>query len=454
MFKSVSEFLKKELDGGGELQPISSVIESKYLDVLYLVKIVESTRFFFFKKVRYYPAMIKVAELLQCEDTVDFGGHTQQDIGAMKVREEGRGSVKVKAEVGPYIGNAGANFEAVRTKSTSEIELERVAVNLTKLDKSIRTSKVDMDHFLIKELNRNTKIKGLGVICEVIKAKNNLTLEQISKGGSGLNFSVLDNATVETGGKLDKEQNLRLAAGCVLGFKVHEFPLHEQGIACIQQAKMACDGVADLAVVRDFSSMKQQVTAEFKEFRNMDRDVKKIIWDPLSKTLKCPQALYALDCVLEQGCICTGSPSLLDVVPADVRKDAEDLLQMVGLDSVDSSDSSDLLKCLGLLVSALAMLNEGAVTLIVGLEGPDRHQMLELVEGLLEEVYSGEGGVPRWNEQFSENIVTVATQVLEFCGLKLDKDRLDPSLGTQGAPDMTLLALYITLQGLNMLMDS
>ncbi|KAG7492404.1 hypothetical protein MATL_G00013860 [Megalops atlanticus] len=199
--------------------------------------------------------------------------------------------------------------------------------------------------------------------------------------------------------------------------------------------------------------MKQQVTVEFKEFKDMGWDVKKIIWDPLSKTLKCPQALYALDYVLEQGYICAGSPSLLDEVPADVRKGVEDLLQVVGLDNVDSSDSSDLLKCLGLLVSALAVLNEEAVTLIVGLEGPDRHQVLELVEGLLEQVYSWEGGVPQWSEQFSENIVTVATQVLEFCGLRLDEERLDPSLGTQGAPDMTLLALYITLQGLNMLME-
>ncbi|KAG7492405.1 hypothetical protein MATL_G00013870 [Megalops atlanticus] len=137
MFKTVSEFLKKELDSGGELQPNANVLESKYLDVLYMVKIVESRRFLFFKEVRYLPAMIKVADLLQCEDTVDFGGHTQQDIGAMKLREEGRGSVKVKAEVDLYVGD-GANFEAVMTKSASEIVLERVTVNLTKLDKSIR----------------------------------------------------------------------------------------------------------------------------------------------------------------------------------------------------------------------------------------------------------------------------------------------------------------------------
>ncbi|KAJ8365115.1 hypothetical protein SKAU_G00139460 [Synaphobranchus kaupii] len=193
------------------------------------------------------------------------------------------------------------------------------------------------------------------------------------------------------------------------------------------------------------------VEEDLHDFGEMDQSIKKLIWDPLYKTLNCPQALYALDCMLEEGCIFTDSSSLLDV-PENVRLSVQDLLKVVGLDTVEPSDRNNLLKPIGLLVGALSELDEEAVTLIVDLDSEVRGQLLKLVEGVLEQVYSMDGGVPERNGQFSENTMSMATKVLDSCGLQLAENSLDPSLGSPGAPDAALMALYITLKGLNLLL--
>ncbi|XP_061088822.1 uncharacterized protein LOC133122716 isoform X1 [Conger conger] len=199
----------------------------------------------------------------------------------------------------------------------------------------------------------------------------------------------------------------------------------------------------------DFPSLKRQLEAELQDFQEVDQCVKKVIRDPLYNTLKCPQALNALDCMLEDGCIFSGSPFLLEL-PENVRLSVTDLLKKMELDSVDSCDPHNLLKPVGVLVNALSELDDETVTLILDLDDEDRCQVLKLVEGLLEQVCSTDAGVPQWSGQFSENM-TMATQLLTSCGLRLAEDSLDPTLGSPGAPNEALLALYIILKGLDML---
>ncbi|KAJ8264643.1 hypothetical protein GJAV_G00151690 [Gymnothorax javanicus] len=201
----------------------------------------------------------------------------------------------------------------------------------------------------------------------------------------------------------------------------------------------------------DFPSLKRGTETELHDFGEMDQSMKKLIWGPLCETLKCPEALYALNCMLEEGSVSTGGSSLLEMSD-DVTLKVDNLLKVMGLDSAESSDPPNLLNPLGLLVGSLSELDQEALTLILDLDGEDRGQVLKMVESVLEQVYSMDGGVPHWSSQFSENAIRMATQVLESCELYLDENGLDPSLGSHGAPAEGLISLYISLKGLDLLL--
>ncbi|KAG9346234.1 hypothetical protein JZ751_008059 [Albula glossodonta] len=302
-------------------------------------------------------------------------------------------------------------------------------------------------------MRRNSQIRGLGVIYQIVKA-DNMNLGQKSRGQASVKLSAVDAASLDAGGKVDQEKKLKLGGGCALAFKV--LPLHLDIGGPRRQLVMDYDGVVQFAeqLTGDFKELKKSVTNELQAFTNMDRGTKKSIWDDLSRTTKCPQALYILDCMLEEGCVSTDSPSRLDEVPGNLREGIQKLLELVRLYDSDFSGPDSLLRTLGLLVSSAAVLDEEAVNLTINLGSENRGQMLKLVEAALEKVCGGDFSDPQWSKRFSESIVSVTNQILVLCGLKLGEDTLDPSLGTSGAPDGALLALYILLLGGNMLLES
>ncbi|KAJ8365113.1 hypothetical protein SKAU_G00139440 [Synaphobranchus kaupii] len=73
MFKKLTKRILKLVDDDGELQSFASVTESRGVDMLSIVKIVKSNNWFNFKKKRYHYTGVKLQELLQGQDTVDFG---------------------------------------------------------------------------------------------------------------------------------------------------------------------------------------------------------------------------------------------------------------------------------------------------------------------------------------------------------------------------------------------
>ncbi|XP_035259671.1 uncharacterized protein LOC118220133 isoform X1 [Anguilla anguilla] len=436
MFKKLTRILLEEVDNSGELKSISSVYESMRLDVLSVLKIVESKKFFIFKTESYRPTGFKLQDLLQGMDTVDFGGCHQDSIATVDIKQKWEGNAGMKST--SSIPKTEINCQVDITGSTTEIKLESMSMSRSKL----QNSKIDERHILFKDMKENKKILGLGVVYEVMKNKNPMILEQTTKGEGSAKILVINVASMEAGGKVECKQQLKLDAGCVLGFKVHPLYLKTTKERTAKQF-MCSDGMPELeeSVADDFPRLKWRVEAELRDFGDMDQSARKLIWVSLYKTLKSPQDLYELGCMLEEG-IFTGS----------VSRSVQDLLQLLGLDSVESSDAHDLVKPIGFLVSALSELNEEVVTLILDLDDEVRGQVLELVEGVLEQVCSLDDGVPQKSGQFSENTMRMATQVLASCGLKLAGDSLDPSLGFPGHPDVTLLALYILLKGLDKLL--
>ncbi|KAJ8413755.1 hypothetical protein AAFF_G00082620 [Aldrovandia affinis] len=379
MFQSITEDLVKHLDSNGELIPIASVIESSEVDVLSIVKIVKSSWMPFFKRERYRPTEIKLQELLQSGDTVDFGETCHKPIGDVDMYQEGQGIVGLQCNE-QFIGDAEVNMEVVRTESTSKIEVETVSMSRDRIHHVLKNSTVNEEHYLIQKMKKSKQVMRLAVVYKVLKVKNPVTLRRMTRGEGHMSISACSLATMFAGGRVANVIKLKLEAGCVLGFGV--YPL------------------------------------------------------PLTKT----------EAQLEEGCLCTLNPSPLDKVPEGLRLSVQHLLQVAGLDRVEDFDCLNLLKPLGLLVGTLADLGKETVTLIMGLDSEVRGQVAELVEAVLERVCSGDGGDLQWSERFSRNTVTVADGMLMSCGLNLGED-----LGSPGAPDVALLALYIALQGIGML---
>ncbi|KAJ8365116.1 hypothetical protein SKAU_G00139470, partial [Synaphobranchus kaupii] len=344
MFKKVTQIILKLVDDDGELQSVTSAYESMCLDALSIVKIVDSRKWFFWKMVRYLPTGVKLQDL-QGMDTVDFGECRQHSIGAVDITNEWQRNAGIKFAVST-IGKAEANCQSHDTVSAREIKL--VSESHCELRRKLQNRTVDEGHFLFQEMKRNERILDLGVVYEVMKNENALTLEQATKREGSAKLSATDIASVDAGCKVDGKQQLKLDAGCVLGFKVHPLNLKTQKDP-LRSAPMGSDGVAEFGeeVAGDFPRLKRRVEAELRDFKEMDRSVKKCIWEPLYQTLKFPQALYALDCMLEGGCVFTDSSSLLEV-----PKSVHVLLELVGLDSVQSPNS--LIHPIGFLVGALS----------------------------------------------------------------------------------------------------
>ncbi|KAJ8373069.1 hypothetical protein AAFF_G00271240 [Aldrovandia affinis] len=438
MFKSVIKRLVKDLDES-DLIPVTGPLQASEVDVLCIMKIVKSSKMQFFKEVCYHPTGIKLQELLKSEDTMDFGLSAQKTMGTVKMNREEQAAVGVQYNE-PFMGKSEIKAAKIMINGASKIELEIVSKNCNTIEEMLQKSTVNEKHHVIREMENSKQVIGLAVIYKVVKAKNQVTLERTNMGGGRMELSVLERAKMFASGRVTEKKEYTLEAGWVLGFKCSDVPYSNQPWGLVT------DGEAEFAeeVAGDFPTMKQQVEADLRCFTEMARGVKRLIWDPLSRILTCPQALYALNSMLDDGCLCTDSPSPLDKVPEDLRQSFQCLLQVVGLDRVEEFDCFNLLKPLGLLVGVLADLGEETVTLIMGLgSGEVRGQVLNLVEAALELVYSGDGGDPQWSEQFSRNTMTV--EILMSCGLDLD------DLGSPGNPDEALLALYIALQGIHML---
>ncbi|KAG9346232.1 hypothetical protein JZ751_008057, partial [Albula glossodonta] len=444
VFKKMTQVLVKELDSDGDFHPLSSVIESKDLEVLRVVKIVKSRRFWFQKSTRYIPTDTKLHDLLQCSDTVDFGGLQKKDIGTVNIMQDGGGNVGVSFGE-PILWNVRAKGEVLHTTSATGIKVECVSVNSAKLHNVLQNGKVDKRHLLIQQVQSNSKIRGLGVIYKIIKA-DNLNLGQKSKGQASFNVSAVEAATVEFGGKMGQDIEMKLEGGYTLAIKILPIDIEDP----TDQTRM---GVVEFArcFARDFKVLKKCMTEELQAFMTMDRGTKKSIWDHLSRTMMCPLALYILDCMVEEACVFADSPSRLDEVPDDIREGIQKLLELVRRYDSNFSGPDSLLRSLELLVSSAAVLEEEALNLTINLGSEDRGQVLKLVEAALEKVCGGDFSDPQWSKRLSESIVSLTNQILALCGLKLGEDMLDPSLGTSGAPDEALLALYILLQGINML---
>nr|XP_015217594.1 PREDICTED: uncharacterized protein LOC107079267 isoform X2 [Lepisosteus oculatus] len=456
LFKKLTKDIVKELDPHGHLHPVQSVYEAQKLEVLSLVKKKVETKWLFLNVKRFTFTGIKLESLLSHGDTVDFGKTTNK-LGSVKMKQEG--TIDVKAPVRSSVVDGEAGVTVVSRSSAGSTAMEVEAVNINDLQTKLQERKFNTNHWLIKK-PKDHKLSRLYVITEILKTKEPIDLQKKLCGDATLSLSSKNIFTMNAKAKGDREKELKVEVGATLVFKMLEIKMDDDGLLSEfaeeenDSSFFDVDGVSDIAAnASDFLAMKQQVEREFQEFRNVDSSFRKHIWKLLSQTVTSGQALSTLDSILEEEQVCPGDPSPLDALSEGVRSPVKELLSYVGLDPSDPVNPSELCSPLRLLVSALSELEGFTADLICDLTSEARKEQLKLVQWLVEQVYSGSSLTSAWSEQFSQDSLRLAKQVLGSCGLCLDEGRLHPSLGSPSNPDVALLSFYIALQGLESLLE-
>nr|XP_023670074.1 gasdermin-A3-like isoform X2 [Paramormyrops kingsleyae] len=455
MFKVVTQNIVKDLDPRGELKPVVSVIDSKTIDVLTVVKIVKTSRLFFFNVLEYHPTPVSVADLILPGDTVDFGKSVQNNIGTMNVKGNEEASGRFMSKSNFVKGSVEASCEMNRSSELFS-RLENVSIDYTKLYRAMQTSKFDDSHSTIMTLKNNPKVVGLGVIFNVLRAKNPLYLKQNNRATGSGKFSLQEIATADSSLKVESTKTLNVDAGSVLGFKLQKIPLDfVKDDEWVKRHVWDHDGVREfteecLAGTVGFSQLKQKVENAFQIFRNMDDDVEIMIWSPLCKISSCARTLHVLDRILEEGFLSAEDSSILDSDAPQFLSELRQLLSIVEL-NLDIQCDHPFLEPLNLLVSSLNEIDEQGVTLISRQDPEVRRQVLNTVEQVLENVFEKTEG-EAWSRLFGGSNANEAKTVLQACGVILDETNPYPALGSPGVPDITLISLYIALKGLSLLL--
>ncbi|MBN3316511.1 GSDA2 protein, partial [Atractosteus spatula] len=453
MFKKLTKDIVNELDPHGYLHPVQSLYDSHKFEVLTVVKKHVETRLLLWSVNRFVPTGIKLDCLLAHGDTVDIGKTTNK-LGSVKMKQEGTVDVKGPVILSVVDGEAGVTVVSCSSVGSTAMEVE--AVNINDLHMKLEERTFNHNHWLMKKL-KNRKVSGLYVVSEILRAKTAIDLLQNLYGDATLSFCISNLFTI--GGKVkgEREKELKVEAGTALAFRLLEIKVDDDGLLSdLEEEKKSrsfffSDGVSCIADdAKDFPAMKRKVEKEFQEFKNLDSSSREHIWKHLSQMLTSGQALSTLDSIMEERELFAGDLSALEAVPGEVRSSVNELLSIVGL---DACDPNELCSPLGLLVSAFNELEGFAVDLICDLTSEARKEQLKLVQWLVEQVYSGSSLTSGWSEQFSQDSLRLAKQVLGSCGLCLDEGRLHPSLGTPLNPDVALLSFYIALQGLESLLE-
>ncbi|XP_072568576.1 gasdermin-A2-like [Paramormyrops kingsleyae] len=455
MFKDAARNIVKELDPRGELKPVVSAYDSKKIDVLTVVKIVKTSRLFFFYVPEYHPTPVSVADLILRGDTVDFGGSSQLDVATVNMKANAEAALRFMSKSN-FVRDGVEGSCTLNRSSDLFSKLESVWIDYTKLHRAMQDSKFDDRHPVIMTLKKNPKVVGLGVIFDVLKTKNPLYLKRNNQATGSAKFSLQEIATADSSLKVESTKTLNVDAGSVLGFKLQKIPLDfVKEDEWVKRHIWDHDGVREfteecLAGTVGFSQLKQKVENAFQIFRNMDDDVKIMIWSPLCKISSCARTLHVLDRILEEGFLSAEDSSILDSDAPQFLSELRQLLSMVEL-NLDIQCDHPFLEPLNLLVSSLNEIDEQGVTLISRQDPEVRRQVLNTVEQVLENVFEKTEG-EAWSRLFGGSNANEAKTVLQACGVILDETNPYPALGSPGVPDITLISLYIALKGLSLLL--
>ncbi|KAL4597397.1 hypothetical protein GN956_G26103 [Arapaima gigas] len=349
----------KTLGMQDKMIPVKDVYEARKADLLTVVKIKKSTWgsivgiIWSHPKEDYSITQHHLRELLQGSDTVDFGhAACDQFVEVSHERKVGIG-MEIEVPVNSNVLDAGGRVQKTEECSTSPLNLEMKSQKLNDVLNQLDSSQ--MNEKLIQRLTCSSNVK-LGFIYEILRSPGPISLHRNVKGGGGLNLKLANVTKVGASACTMDNQKVTLPSNSTVAFTVHPLPTQELLCECGTEESVVCQMPSSCPRVAicfnpDFETTEQSVKEELVGFEDLSQPTKKYIRELLFRILATPQSLRPLDWMLEERC---ADEENLSRVTEELQPAVKELLTAAGLFPAEPAKSNDLLKPLGLLVSALA----------------------------------------------------------------------------------------------------
>ncbi|XP_012411464.1 gasdermin-A isoform X1 [Trichechus manatus latirostris] len=441
MFENVTRALARQLNPGGDLIPLDSLIDFKRFYPLCLV--LRKRKRTLFWGARYVHTDYTLLDVLEpgsspAEPTAS-GNFCFKNV--LDARVEGKVDMPKTVKV---TGTAGLS-------QNSTLEVQTLSVAPKALESLQKERKLAEEHPFLKEMRDQGE--NLYMVMEVVETVQEVTLERAGKAEGC--FSLPFFAPLGLQGSVNHKETVTIPKGCVLAFRVRQLMVNgkdEWDIPHICDDNMqtfppggevpdgglfVCPTYCSIGEAHeDFQALKEEVQRETQEVKKLNRVGQNSLLSSLSKLLGKKKELQDLELLLE-GALDKGHEVTLEAFPKDV------LL------------SKDTKEAVLYFLGALTELSEAQQKLLVkSVEKKILPVQLKLVESTMEQNFrqDREGVFPLQPDLLSslgEEELTLTEALIGLSGLEVQRSGPQYTWDPDTLPH--LCALYAGLSFLHLL---
>ncbi|XP_057570524.1 gasdermin-A isoform X2 [Hippopotamus amphibius kiboko] len=312
MFENVTRALVRQLNPGGDLTPLDSLIDFKRFHPFCLV--LRKRKRTLFWGARYVHTDYTLLDVL----APGSSPADPTDSGSFGFRNMLDAQVKGKVDVPKMVNVSGT---AVLSQN-STLEVQTLSVAPKALETLHQERKLTAEHPFLKEMR--SRGENLYVVMEVVETMQEVTLERAGKAEGC--FSLPFFAPLGLQGSANHKEAVTIPKGCVLAFRVRQLMVKgkdEWDIPHIYNDNMQTfpPGVIQAfdvgEVHKDFRTLKEEVQRETQEVEKLSPEGKSSLLSSLSKLLGKKKELEDLELTLE-GALDKGHEVTLEALPKDV----------------------------------------------------------------------------------------------------------------------------------------
>ncbi|XP_072417485.1 gasdermin-A-like [Chiloscyllium punctatum] len=453
MFHKATQKIVKEIDPyGGTLIPAVSPYFSDDFKPLYIIRKKEGI--LFFKKAKYIPTSITLAEILKDGKDLDIGLQSSKfcSYGASKSISGG-----VDASVCPV--DAGVHASGGVADIISTVEMKKRVISEKMLLEATKDRKIDRGHIFVKNLPGDI----FYVISEVVETDRPCDLNSLFKAKAGVAVPT-DIIKAKAGADVRSKENLSFRAGTTIAFKVSKLRITEDDTV---------DIVWDDWLRSHLESLYQTPEIPLTELTKLSKDVSQLFLNTFLQILGNRDNLPVLVTMLDQ--ICEGfQPDLqvLGLMEEENRACVEKLLDLLGIRKVDppgqplslTPHQNEVIKTVNIFIQSLNELNPDTLTLLAtSVEMKIIPRQLKLVEKVEERFFKCSTFQVQNNPveetletlalQFTESEFEITQRILEEFGFHLKRENTSISCEMKDRNEDMFCSIFAALSVLKAIDD-
>ncbi|XP_030077864.1 gasdermin-A3 [Microcaecilia unicolor] len=374
---TMAKTIISELDPGGDLIPVPSVIHSDRFKPLYLLRRRNVTLPLAWRKHKYLNTGFKLTDVLEAEDPGDQIEILHSEPYKITDTVDGMLAANVAVPDQPINIEIKGAAEISRSRSTV---VNKSYVNLTALESIKDRRRINMSHTLIKELEESEQ--NVYMITETIEAEQEST---INISGS-LEGSLYFFSKVGIKSKENKKKSISIPKGSVLGFGIQLLKIQngKWAVSYVPRVKdqtFENDNAVPESSQEGFSLVKAEIQNQSSDLDFLSPEVAADFLKAFTFIMKDHKTLTEVEDRLEQSLFGSAGESTAHLDPSISK-----LLEYLGISSTPLKPCKGLIHVVLLFMDALNELDEEGVSMLVeAVEKQNTEQQLTQVETLLAE---------------------------------------------------------------------